>query len=304
MAKLADVLVYEWQAWKGFLISHLIADYCQVTADYQHRPEDMAAFLSPNVKAVLWQINLSQQQAFPNRRTAIIDYLKTRNLLVLNETVDDITKSNLQRCLVDAGLPSVRANPDMPGDTLLMVKSNLNWGGEVETRLPKTVYDRLYSEQHQSITRFDQYYVLPRKDLPDKVWKDSSVVVETYIFNNEESFYRVYGFGESLVVVKAHSKQQIKKINGDPRDYNVLTTQAQLSREGGRLPPRLKQVLHRFCHRIPIDYFCLDVMHDGNEFYIVDLNTTPYSGVDEQTGSAVEHLREGGKQLLKQRCAA
>ena len=50
---------------------------------------------------------------------------------------------------------------------------------------------------------------------------------------------------------------------------------------------------------IALDYFCLDIVHDTNEFFIIDLNLTPWSGVQEQSKDATEFLCQGANSYLK-----
>lgn len=297
--KLANILVYEWGAWEGFLISHLVADYCRISAAYEDAEQIVERYLSPNIKAVLLQINLSRQAGFPRQRQGIVDGLKSHQIKVLNEHVTDITKSALHELLAKADINSVRADITIDADAPLFVKSNLNWGGEVEQRLPADIRHRLFGEQQRSITAFDQYYVTTRAKLDPAAWQDDSIVIEKYIANNEDSFYRVYGFGDALVVVKAHNNSLIKKISGDQRDYNQFIHKHDLQNMSADLPGNLQTLLLAFLNNVDIDYFCLDIVHDTENFYIVDMNTTPYSGTREQVTKACNFLCQGAKELLQ-----
>jgi hypothetical protein len=305
MIKLSNTLVYEWQAWDGFLISHLIADYCRMPASYLDKPADFDRYLTPNIKAVLLQINLSEQGLYPQKRQQIIDYLQSRNILVLNLHIVDITKSALHSLLESVGLPHLGVTQDLRGapqglsdDTQVFVKSNLNWGGEVEERLPKELHAKFIGNQKRAITRFDEYYLSTKKNVPTDAWQDPTIAIERYVTNDENSFYRVYALGESVVVVKAHSDHLIKKISGDGRDKNFLLSKLQLQTEQTLLPKGLQELLSAFTQRVLIDYFCLDIVHDNENFYVVDLNTTPYSGVQPQTSSASDFLCVGLKKYI------
>ena len=297
--KLASILVYEWEAWEGFLISHLMADYCRIPATFEDTCQTVERYLSPNIKAVLLQVNLSRQTGFPQQRQAIIDDLKSRQIKVLNEHVVDITKSALHQLLAKAGINTIRADITVDPEVPLFVKSNLNWGGEVEQRLPKQIRHTLFGEQPRSITAFNQYYVTTRAKLDPTAWQDDSIVIEKYISNHEDSFYRVYGFGEALVVVKAHNNSLIKKISGDQRDYNLYINKHDLQSMSADIPDNLQTLLLVFLNNIDIDYFCLDIVHDMKNFYIVDMNTTPYSGSRQQVTKACNFLCQGAKELLQ-----
>lgn len=299
MAKLADILVYEWEAWEGFLISHLVADYCRIPAGYEDTGQTIERYLSPNIKAVLLQINLSEQSGYPRHREPLIADLKAYGIRVLNEHITNITKSALHRLLENAGIPSARADMDGDPDAPLFVKSNLNWGGEVEQRLPEVVRRKLFGDPPRTITAFDQYFRTGRSQLDASAWQDDSIVIEKYITNSENSFYRVYGFGDALVVVKAHNNALIKKISSDERDRNLFVHKDDLQDRRADLPDNLQTLLLTFLNRIEIDYFCLDIMHDTCNFYIVDMNTTPYSGTGQQVPAACDFLRQGAKAMLQ-----
>ena len=159
MPKLANVLVYEWQAWKGFLISHLIADYCRKEAGYDDEIVDFENALSPNIKAVLLQINLSRSKYFPEKRTQLIKDLQARGLVVLNHAIGDITKRNLHTLLNDADIPVAKAPVQGHPDEFLFVKSNLNWGGIAEQRLPENIRYNFDEPNGMSIKKHDQYYL-------------------------------------------------------------------------------------------------------------------------------------------------
>ena len=308
--KLANTLVYEWEAWKGFLVSHLVSDYCRMTANYDDEISDIERFLTPNIKAVLFQINLSKQGEYPFQRKEIIHYLKKKNITVLNEYVTDISKSALHLLLERAGIQHLRVTEKDDDNMLVMVKSDLNWGGEVEQRLSSAIRRKIYGEISRSITAFDQYYVCPKKTLPKQVWKDKSVVVERYVTNRNDSFFRVYRFGNSVVVVNAHSQDVIKKIGGDSRDVNFFYHVKDITSQVSDLPKPLETLLRQFMMNTQIDYFCLDIVHGKaysgaevgeDEFYIIDLNVTPYSGIQTQEPRAAEFLRDGAKSSLDEK---
>ncbi len=304
MTKLANTLVYEWEAWDGFLVSHLIADYCRMPASYNDDIVDIDRFLTPNIKAVLFQVNLSEQGMYPYKREQIIEHIKRRKIMVLNEDIVDITKSSLHSILQKAGIPHLAATPDLSEDVKLFVKSNLNWGGEVEERLPEELHEKFIGSTARKITRFDEYYLTTKKDLQPDSWRDTSIIIERYVSNEENSFYRVYALGESVVVVKAHSDHLIKKISGDPRDTNILLSKQQLRTRDTPLPNALQDVLFQFIENVKIDYFCLDIVHDNKDFYIVDLNTTPYSGEQLQAPDACHFLCAGLKRHIDKQAVA
>lgn len=300
MLKLDNILVYHWHAWKGFLISHLVADYCQVEAQYDDEIRNLEAHLTPNIRAVLFQVNLSCASHFPAHRQQLITALKKRNILVLNTDIEDITKRNLYHLLEKAGLKSTQANQTGAAKQLLFVKSNLNCGGVAEQRLPADLQKKLLPKNPPILGQGDDYFIVKRSDISPDLWKDTNIVIENYIYNNENSFFRVYGFGDSIVVVKAHSNGVIKKISGDDRDCNILLRKQHIISQRVELPTALQATIKTFIAHYPLAYFCLDIIHDTHDYYIIDLNLTPYSGIDEQNMGVLEFLCDGAQHHLSQ----
>ncbi len=293
MSKLDNLLVYHWHAWEGYLISHLVADYCHIAADYDDKPEKLLRQLTPNIKAVLFQINLSRSADFPQCRSELVMALQARGIKVLNTLISDISKHHLHYLLDYAGLRSAKAGKLGNSDERLFIKSNLNWGGGPEQRLPNEIKHRLIENNTPRISRWDEYAILKRSEIPLAYWQDNSVVIEKYIENTDNSFYRMYCFGDSIVIVKAHSQSIIKKIGNHPRDTNYHLDRQTLLNASHALPEDLLITLSTFITKFPLDYFCLDVVHDHERHYIIDLNLTPYSGSDEGNSAEAEFLRTG-----------
>ena len=299
MSRLDCILVYEWQAWKGFLISHLVADYCHVQAAYEDDFSALERWLTPNIRAVLPQVNLSHSRLFPQQRAALFQQLKQRNILLLNAEVEDISKRHLHAMLARAGLRSARALPEGAPQQRLFVKSNLNWGGAAEQRLPPALQAQFALPASGLIQNWDGYYTALREEIAPALWRQSDLVIENYIENADNSFFRVYGFGEALVVVKAHSNALIKKLSGHPADKNYLLERRQLLEGTSELDADLHNQIKGFVRACPLAYFCLDMVHDGTQHTIIDLNLTPWAGVKQQTTEAVDFLCHGAQEHIK-----
>lgn len=301
MEKVSNLLVYEWNAWDGFLVSHLVGEDRRFRANYEDGPDDLGDAITDDVDAVLMQVNLSLPSAFPANRFALLRYFHSMALPVLNGNAVNITKRYLHGVLDRARIASAQADRSGDPDEMLFVKSNLNWGGEPEQRLPESAQANYPAEiACARIARHDGYYCARRKDIGVDVWSDDTVVVERYITNPEDSFYRVYGFGESVAVVKAHSDAQLKKICGSPRDTNATYSRREILSKDLGLPQDLQGVLARFLSQTSLQYFCLDIVHDLERAYIVDLNLTPYSGWSSQTARICQFLIDGFGEFLHQ----
>jgi hypothetical protein len=299
VSRLDSILVYHWQAWEDFYISHLIDPSCQIQADYSDDFQSIEPHLGPNILAVLFQINLSRADLFPERRRQIVAKLQRRGLVVLNAEVQDITKHNLHRMLKRAGLSSLKAGRSGAAEEMLFLKTNLNFGGMLEQRLPPSLRRIFLPEPPCPIGRWDEYYVAMRRNVPQAYWSDSSLVIERYIANPEDSFFRVYGFGDAIVVVEGRAPQLIKKLIGRRDEKHFLLTRRQLLSQKTVLPGDLQAVLKRFIAHYPLAYFCLDVVHDGHRHYIVDLNLTPYSDPRRQTTAIRAFLARGADRFVR-----
>jgi len=301
--KLDCILVYTWQAWQHFLISHLVADDCRVKGRYGDDWQDIAKHLTPNIRAVLFQVNLSYSKFFPARRKQIVAALRRRKILVLNTEVQDISKRNLHQLLERAGLRSLRAADSGPAKEMLFVKSNLNSGGEIELRMPQELRPQFLPRQPCLIRRWDSYYVAERGDIAAPLWSNDSIVIEKYIENPGNGFFRVYGFGDSIIVVEGHSNHVIKKLSGRRIEKNIYLSRRQVLGQKTELAPDLQEQVKGFMLRYPLTYFCLDIVHDGQTHYIVDLNLTPYSDPKRQTAEAREFFVRGAESFVKRESA-
>lgn len=298
------VLVYEWQAWQGFLISHLVDENNRLSARYEDTSSTiMEAAAALGARAVLLQINLTLCQEFPQDRRQVLDELRGVGLDVWNRSVGDISKRNLHRILRAARLPCAAAEQQGDPEERVFVKSNLNWGGEVESRFSFTRTERFgVAARGSPINRFDEYFMTTRKLVDATLWSDRSVVIERYICNSKDTFFRVYRCGESVVVVKAHSAALVKKLCGNEDDLNFPLHVNDIMFGETPLPHDLREVLREFIIHTQIEYFCLDVAHDDSSYYIVDLNLTPWSGVDSENGEMIAFLRDGMRRGLANRC--
>lgn len=299
MSKLDCILVYQWKAWQHFLISHLVADDCRVKGSYDDGWQDIEKFLTPNIKAVLFQVNLSYSKFFPAQRKRMISALRRRKLLVLNAEVQDISKRNLHQLLERAGLRSLRAADAGPANEKLFVKSNLNSGGEIELGMPQELRKQFLPRHKPLIRRWDSYYVAERGEIARRLWSNDSIVIEKYVANPGDSFFRVYGFGDSIIVVEGQSSHVIKKLSGRRCEKNIYLSRRQVLGRKTELAADLHQQVKGFMTAYPLAYFCLDIVHDGETHYIVDLNLTPYSDPKRQTAEAVAFLCRGAESFVK-----
>ena len=279
------VAVLDWRAWEGFLLTQVLGDDAErIEVDpFRELPSEQFDRICDSFATVCFQINLSVRGRLPLRIRDLTNRFVERGVFVVNGFVQDIRKSSLQTHLETIGLNSVKVTPAGPSHEVLFVKTDLNYGGDLERYLPPeniaaAGFGNLISPE---IKGAYYYKTTLREMLPAEIWNDPAIMIEKYIDNAENSFYRVYFAGERVIIVKAFAAQIIKKLSNDPRDTNYVTDLEHLKagKDELELSENLKRDLVTFLERTAVEFGCLDIVHDGNDnYYIVDLNLTPYAG--------------------------
>ena len=278
------IAVLEWRARRGFLLAHVLGDDAVwiETDPFSAFPAEQFDRISDSFDIVCFQINLSVRSRLPIGIRELTNRLVERGVYVVNGVVQDIRKSTLHAHLDAIGLPSLKALPSGPADEILFVKTDLNYGGDLERWLPP---ENIAAVGFEDLIASDfgayHYSTVRRESARETSWTDPAIVIEKYISNSEHSFFRVYFSGEQVVIVKAFAPGIIKKLSNDARDTNFVTDLEHLNAGTDNLPisATLKTDVARFIENTPVDFGCIDMVHDGHDHhYIVDLNLTPYAG--------------------------
>jgi hypothetical protein len=278
------VAVLEWQAWGGFLLTHVLGEHAAriETDPFREFPSAQFERLCDSFKTVCFQINLSVRGRLPLRIRDLTNRFVERGIHVVNGLVQDIRKSTLHAHLEAVGLPSLKAARSGPADEILFLKTDLNYGGELERWLPQ---ESLAAAGLERLVSADigayRYRAVERGMIEESAWADAAVVIEKYVTNKENSFYRVYFSGQRVIIVKAFAPGIIKKLSNDPRDTNFVTDLEHLKAGTDELPlgAALKRDVATFVEKTPVEFGCVDIVHDGHgKHYVVDLNLTPYAG--------------------------
>jgi hypothetical protein len=293
------VAVLEWRAWEGFLLTHVLGDRAvRIETDpFGEFPSGQFERICASCTAVCFQINLSVRDRLPLRIQDLAQRFVDRGIHVVNGLVQDVRKSTLQAHLRSIGLASLTAAPNGPAEEILFVKTDLNYGGELEKLLPPESIAAvgLAPLISRDIGAY-HYQAFERGTIPKQTWIDAGLVIEKYVTNSENSFYRAYFSGQRIIIVKAFSAGMIKKLSGDDRDTNFVTDLDALKAGTDEQPisERLKADVAAFVEHTPVDFGCIDIVHDGrDEHYIIDLNLTPYAGTREYDAFLSAFLRVG-----------
>jgi hypothetical protein len=296
----STVAVLEWRAWTGFLLNHVLReDARRIEVDpFRELPAEEFDRICDSFTTVCFQINLSVRSRLPLRIRDLTNCFKERGIYVVNGVVQDIRKSTLHAHLEAIGLNTPKAAQSGAADEMLFVKTNLNYGGDLERWLPPESIAAGGLEHLVSPIIGGAYYyqTLERSMLHADMWKDPAIVIEKYITNTENTFYRVYFSGQRVIIVKAFAPGVIKKLSSDPRDTNYVTDLEHLKagKDHLELSATLKQDVTTFIDKTPVEFGCIDIVHDGNDkHYIIDLNLTPYAGNRGPEKFLIDFLRQG-----------
>jgi hypothetical protein len=298
-AAAGTVAVLEWRAWEGFLLAHVLGrEAVRIETDpFSELPPAQFDRICDSFTTVCFQINLSVRGRLPLRIRDLTNRFAERGVHVVNGLVQDIRKSTLHAHLEAIGLPSPKAALSGSSDEILFVKTDLNYGGELERWLPPESI-AAGGLEHLVAPDFGAYHykTVARGKLQEDIWTDPSIVVEKYVSNTENSFYRAYFSGKQVIIVKAFSPGIIKKLSSDPRDTNFVTDLEHLvaGTDELRISATLKRDVATFVENTPVEFGCIDIVHDGHgKHYIVDLNLTPYAGKRKHDAFLIKFLRMG-----------
>jgi hypothetical protein len=289
------VAVLEWRAWDGFLLTQVLGGHAiRIETDpFCEFPCAEFERICGSVTTVCFQFNLSVRRRLPIRVHDLANRFTEQGLYVVNGFVQDVRKSTLHSHLEAIGLLSPKADPSGAHDEILFIKTDLNYGGDVERWLPPEIitaagFENLISPDLGAY----HYKLVERGKLPATVWTDPAIVVERYIANAEDSFFRVYFSGKQVIIVKSFAPGIVKKMSNDPRDINFVSELQFLKAGNDQLPisAKLKQDVATFVEYTPVEFGCVDIVHDGHDrHYIIDLNLTPYAGTCS-SDAALKHF--------------
>lgn len=279
--------VYAWNAWEQYAICEWRPRAYKIEAHPHDDVADVLGRVRPGTRDFLMHINLSRQALFPKQRSELVAALREKGIRVLNADACDITKSHVQAECKRLGLPTTAAARDGDPDEKLMLKSECNHGGLNERLLDLETRDRLGLPPESAVLDGNlDYPVTTRAKLTDE-WDDPGLAIERFVECSREVYYRAYLMLGRLVIsrfVPPASNNGVHRIVDvrarDNFHYEDCSRLLDAPDTGDELSPRLKWIVASFLAGIQIDFAAVDVVEDDHDnFFIVDLNTTPYWGV-------------------------
>ncbi|QDS94626.1 hypothetical protein FF011L_34060 [Roseimaritima multifibrata] len=282
--------VYEWNAWKDYGIQVWRPRAYRIEANPKDEVSEVLARVKPRTRDFLVHLNLSRQAAFPQQRSELIAALRQKGIRVWNANVSDITKRRVQAECKRLGLPSTGATRAGNPDEKLILKSNCNHGGVNELLLDQETRAQMGLPPVSTLVDGNlEYPIKPRSSMTDE-WEDRGLAIERLIENARGVFYRAYLVCGRLVIsrfVQPDTESPVKRFKGvfkrDNFHYEDCSRLLESPDTDDELSPGLKTVVASFVDGIQLDYGALDVVADDDEnFYVIDLNITPYWGAPGQ----------------------
>lgn len=296
------LVTYEWDAPVGSLLGHLRPDQLLLDA----RPADTAATalerlrkLSPMPGTLVFHINLSQSEHWPERREAFVDAAASDGWRIVNGKTTNCTKRWVQRLCRGARLPQVAIDDAVTADTRCILKTDLNYGGRPERDLSPTV--RRYkgiSTPSATIECASDYRVGSFGDLVPAALSDPGLVLERFVANAEGRYVRTYLAGDAMVVSEAVNPRDVKKMEPGLWRWNTMTKRGVVAQDVASCARSQTSLL---AETAGVDFGTLDfVVDEAGVHYAVDLNLCPGWGAESQP-DMLTHLA-GGLSALERRC--
>jgi hypothetical protein len=303
----ARVASCEWQTDETYLIARLFPERCSIPVDPGEHAREVLKRLPSGLEYFFFHLNGTFTADFLKSRELLLAGLRERGVTSINADITDISKSLLQKiCIQTAGLNSTLASREGDPAELLIAKTNLNFAGKIEALLTSRQQRRIgLSSQSplsaSALSRVQEYPVLPRREIPAAWWQEPQIVIERFISNSEERFYRIHILRDRIAIIDVIVPGVVKKLADGLKAKFDYFTFAQLDgtdplpatrpaigpvlRDITRQTRLLQQHLH-------FDFAAIDaVVNDSGKPYLIDVNITPWAGDAPLDHSMFKFLR-------------
>jgi hypothetical protein len=272
-------VIYRWLSSNDFLLHSIVPEATVIEGTVNDRVEDIVARMPDDAACFHFHLNCTVTERFPTTRGELIQQLRAKDIVPINEGLTDTSKRAIQRKCAELGLNTTAAAPEGDEDELIIVKTDLNFGGDSEWALSSDERSTLGIVAGSDIIwKPDHYRVVPRRDVDPSWWTDPSLVCEKYISNRDNRWYRANFFFSHLVLRELFSESQIKKVGQSTMvaKWNIDIDDLEGGKSNGDYPALLVDALIRFARGFAADFAAVDVMvNDDADPFIIDVNTTP-----------------------------
>jgi hypothetical protein len=282
------LVVYDRSTWQGFLLPTIAPNARRLEARIGEDPPRILRRLGATTPSTfVFHVDLTDSSRCPFGRSRLTNALTLRGWRVLNPAFTDVSKRFVQKVCRRAHLNVTAAGEAGDPNEVVIMKTNRNYGGKPEAALAPSTRARLRIAAEPVRDSPDHgYIVCTRKQVPAAVWKSPAFVVERYVENSRNFFYRAYLLDGHVALSEGEDPALVKTIGRAKRHRLVLFSFSVRRGVMGEVPPDLAgaaDAVSRFAAAARMDYGCLDVLWDGaGGFYIVDITTTPHWGREDE----------------------
>jgi hypothetical protein len=286
-------VVYRWLTSDEFLVARIVPDATVIEAAVDDELEAILAKVPADARSFQFHLNCTITDRFPQCRNELISRLSQNGIRVINGNLTDISKRTIQQRCASLGLNTTAAMREGDPDELIILKTDLNFGGDSEWALSDAERSKLgLGEGSTLIYRPDHYQVVPRKDMEPSWWTDPSLVCEKFIDNRDNRWYRAVMLFSRLVLRELINPAQIKKVGQSEivGQWTIDTADPSILTGPEPVPTRIMSDLIQFMSAFKMDFGAIDIMvNDAGDPFIIDVNSTPALHIPQP--ALVDHLR-------------
>ena len=264
------------------MLVRAVPESVRLTARMGESAGEILGRLPTDLDAFAFHLNLTDTAAVPIDRQVLLDGLAARRIVSLNANVVDISKTGVRAQCLAFGLPTAAA--DVHGDPadLMIVKTNLNFGGWAERQLTPADQRVIGSPPVSRIMQdWRAYQVTRREEVPAAWWGDRTLVIERFIHNRAHHLYRVNFAGDHVVILRLTNPHPLKKIyNSTARRDIYCRIDTLRSGSVASVDPSVAAIIVNYIERSGMDFGALEVIPDDHgQAYLIDVNSTCYGKV-------------------------
>ncbi len=259
--------------------------------------DDVESQIPTGAEVFVFHLDITHSSGIPHNRLALCRRLENQGITVLNCTATNISKEFVHLACRRLGLNTAEEEPDGKPTDKLIIKTNWNYGGESEAALEPRDCRLLGIGSVSSDFTASSYQIVVRSEIHPSIWSRPDLIIERFIENKSDIFYRAYWLRDHLVVSEVTDPAPIKKMPEGIGRRNWFFRLSSLNRESAQSVPSairgLSNQILRFLRATRIDFGTLDiVMDDHGKYYFIDLNTTPFWGATREP-RMLSFLRDG-----------
>lgn len=274
------VYIYEWNAWEGFFMPTLFKTSVRITGCICQNENEIISKVITNAGYFVFHINLTKTHNFIENRANLINILKGKGVKLINAGVLDTSKNWLQIACIENNINSTSAKINGDPDELLIVKTNFNYAGRSENKLTSKE-KKILSLSTKDYPTDLNYTIASRKNLPEDIWENETLVVEKFINNVDNLFYRAHKLFNRIVLTEVTDENLIRKMPDGIKTTNYYfdLKQDNNSNKDYKKFENIILQIECICKYGAIDFGAFDVVKsDNSEYFIIDINLTPYWG--------------------------